>query len=69
MGAGPAAHLSHRSFEEENVNIDFGDWEFDGGLNFFMGLSKRSGFFAELRAGAYGPPKIKVMVGYTFRKK
>jgi hypothetical protein len=67
MGAGPAAHLSHRSFEE--ANIDFGDWDFDGGLNIFMGLSKRSGFFAELRAGAYGPTKVKVMVGYTFRKK
>jgi hypothetical protein len=67
LGAGPAAHVSRRSFEEEEVNIDFGDWDFDGGLNLFMGMSKRNGFFAELRAGAYGTPNIKLMIGYTFR--
>ena len=32
-----------------------------------MGLSRRRGLFAELRAGAYGTsPAIKIMVGYTF---
>jgi hypothetical protein len=40
VGAGPAAHLSRRSFEEAEEQIDFGNWEFDGGLNFFMGMSK-----------------------------
>jgi len=51
------------------VNIDFGDWKSNGGLNIFMGMSKRSGLFAELRAGAYASttPKIKFIVGYTFR--
>ena len=47
-----AYHLSHRNFEEEDVNLDFGDWESNGGLNIFMGMSKRSGLFVELRAGA-----------------
>lgn len=61
--------MSHRNFKEEEVNIDFGDWESNGGLNIFMGMSKRSGPFAELRAGAYASttPKIKFIVGYTFR--
>ena len=27
FGVGGAYHLSHRNFEEEEVNIDFGDWE------------------------------------------
>jgi hypothetical protein len=67
LGFGGAGILSHRSFEE--ANIDFGDWDFDGGLNLFMGMSRRSGFFTELRAGAYGSPRVKIMVGYTFRKK
>jgi hypothetical protein len=51
VGAGPAAHLCRRSFEEAEEQIDFGDWEFGGGLNFFIGMSKRRGFFAELRGG------------------
>jgi hypothetical protein len=68
LGAGPAAHLCRRSFEEAEEQIDFGDWDFDAGLNFFMGLSKRNGLFTELRAGAYGSsPNIKLIVGYTFR--
>ena len=69
FGVGGAYHLSHRKFEEENVNIDFGDWQSSGGLNIFMGLSKRSGLFTELRASAYSDtnPTIKFIVGYTFR--
>ena len=69
FGFGGAYHLSHRNFEEEDVNIDFGDWESDSGLNIFMGMSKRSGLFVELRAGAYSEtsPTIKFVVGYTFR--
>ena len=69
FGAGGALHLSHRNFEEENVNIDFGDWSTEGGLNIFMGMSKRSGLFLELRGSAYAStsPTIKFVVGYTFR--
>jgi hypothetical protein len=69
FGAGGALHVSHRNFEEEDVMIDFGDWETEGGLNIFMGMSKRSGLFVELRASAYSEtnPTIKFLVGYTFR--
>jgi hypothetical protein len=69
FGVGGAYHLSHRNFEEASVNIDFGDWEANGGLNIFMGMSKRSGLFTELRAVAYSStsPTIKFIVGYTFR--
>ncbi len=69
FGVGGAYHLSHRNFEEEEVMIDFGDWESSGGLNIFMGMSKRSGLFVELRGSAYSEtnPTIKFVVGYTFR--
>jgi hypothetical protein len=67
VGAGLGVHLTRRGFEEAEQEIDFGDWDFNTGLNFLMGLSKRSGFFAELRAGAYGSPNIKLIVGYSFR--
>jgi hypothetical protein len=67
VGAGPAFHLSHRNFEEEDINIDFGDWDYDTGLNFIMGVSQRGGLFAELRGGAYGgTPSIKLLVGFNF---
>ena len=39
------------------MNIDFGDWESNGGLNIFMGMSKRSGLFVELRGSAYSEHK------------
>jgi hypothetical protein len=67
VGAGLGLHLTRRGFEEAEQQIDFGDWDFDTGLNFLMGLSKRGGLFTELRAGAYGSPNIKLIVGYNFR--
>ena len=67
VGAGLGVHLKRRGFEEEEVDIDFGDWDFSAGLNMIMGIQKRSGLFAELRAGAYGSPNIKLIVGYNFR--
>jgi hypothetical protein len=67
FGAGPALHLAHENFERGDVDIDFGDWDFDAGLNFFMGLAKRQGFFTELKAGAYNDAThVKILVGYSF---
>lgn len=67
MGAGPAIQLSHRNFEEGDVNIDFGDWSYDTGLNVVIGVSQRSGLFTELKAGVYGAPALRIIVGYNFR--
>jgi hypothetical protein len=67
VGAGVGIHLTRRGFEEAEQEIDFGDWDFSTGLNLLMGIQKRSGLFAELRAGAYGSPNIKLIVGFNFR--
>jgi hypothetical protein len=67
VGAGPAFHLVRQDFEVEDEDFDFDDWDFDTGLNFLMGVSRRNGFFTELRGGAYGSPSIKIVVGYNFR--
>jgi hypothetical protein len=67
VGAGLGIHLTRRGFEEAEQQIDFGDWDFSTGLNLLMGIQKRSGLFAELRAGAYGSPNIKLIVGFNFR--
>ena len=67
LGAGLGIHLTRRGFEEAEQEIDFGDWDFNTGLNMIMGIQKRSGIFAELRAGAYGSPNIKLIVGFNFK--
>jgi hypothetical protein len=67
VGAGLGIHLTRRGFEEAEQQIDFGDWDFSTGLNLLMGIQKRGGLFAELRAGAYGSPSIKLIVGFNFR--
>jgi hypothetical protein len=67
VGAGLGIHLTRRGFEEAEQQIDFGDWDFSTGLNLIMGIQKRGGLFAELRAGAYGSPSIKLIVGFNFR--
>jgi hypothetical protein len=68
IGAGPALHLARHDFEVEENDRDFNftDWDFDSGLNFFMGVS-RGPTFVELRGGAYGSPAIKIIVGHNFR--
>jgi len=67
LGGGPVAQLSHRNLEEEEVQIDFGDWDYETGLNIVFGVSRRSGLFTEVKAGAYGSPSLRVIVGYNFR--
>lgn len=67
LGGGFAAQLSHRDFTEEDVEIDFGDWDYESGLNLVLGVSSRSGLFTELKAGAYGSPTLRFIVGYSFR--
>ena len=67
LGAGLGVHLTRRGFEEAEQEIDFGDWDFSTGLNMIFGIQKRSGIFAELRAGAYGSPNIKLIVGFNFK--
>jgi hypothetical protein len=78
IGAGPAFHLTRQDFDVEDFqdagvipdpdeNKDFGDWDSNGGLDFFFGAANTTGFFIELKAGAYGSPPVRFIVGYNFR--
>jgi len=31
-----------------------------------MGVTKRRGLFTELKAGVYGSPSLRIIVGYNF---
>jgi len=65
-GAGPVFTFLHQNFED--VDIDFGEFEFDTGLNIFSGVEFRKGTFFEVKTTVYsGPaPTLRLIFGYNF---
>ena len=82
IGAGPTFGLSHRGFEtddDDNLTIggvtdvdpdrnrfDFGDTDFNGGVNFIAGARSQRGLFFELRATAWGVSNVRFAAGFNF---
>jgi hypothetical protein len=82
VGGGPNFGLSHRSFETEdgdNVDVegpgvidddrnrfDFSDTDFNGGMNFIVGMRKQSGVFFEMKATAWGVTNVRLLAGFNF---
>jgi hypothetical protein len=79
VGAGPQFGLSHQGFETENVDnvdgvvatddrnrFDFSDTDFNGGMNFIVGMRRQSGAFFEMKATAWGVSTIRLLAGFNF---
>jgi hypothetical protein len=77
FGAGPQIGLSHQGFEtedtdnveggtEEQSRFDFSDTDFNGGMNFIVGMKRQSGAFFEMKATAWGVSTIRLLVGFNF---
>lgn len=78
VGAGPTFGLSHRGFSTDEVDhvddgsdtspnrFDFSDTDFNGGVNFIVGMRKTRGAFFEMRATAWGVSNIRLVAGYNF---
>jgi hypothetical protein len=76
IGAGPTFGLSHRGFgtdDTDNVDsdvdrnrFDFSDTDFNGGMNFVVGMRKPSGVFFEMKATAWGVSNIRLVGGFNF---
>ena len=81
VGVGPNFALSHQSFsepedaedgadgeegEEDDSRFDFSDTEFEGGVNFIVGMRSQRGVFFEMRATAYGVSSIRLLAGFNF---
>jgi hypothetical protein len=73
IGAGPNFGLSHRGFEVDATDtddvrnrFDFGDTDFEGGMNFIAGARRNNGMFLEMKATAYGVSNVRLLAGYTF---
>lgn len=69
LGAGPGFAFGHRNFAEAESggrDIDFGEFEWQTGLNVLTGLEYRNGMFLEFKATAYATPHFRMMIGYSF---
>lgn len=80
VGAGPNFSLSHRGFEtddddhvdtddptdDERGRFDFSDTDFNGGMNFIVGMRRQSGMFFEMKATAWGVSNVRLLAGFNF---
>jgi hypothetical protein len=80
VGVGPNFSFSHRGFSAETdtsietatgqtqevSRFDFGDFSWNNGLNFIVGVKSPSGMSFELKATPYGISKVRVLGGFTF---
>jgi hypothetical protein len=68
LGVGPTFAIGHRSFEgvSDDVEIDFGDWTWNNGLNFIAGAKSPGGMSVELKATAWGLANLRLLGGYEF---
>jgi hypothetical protein len=70
VGGGPAFTIAQRNFEgfpNQPVEDVEDDWESEVGVNLIFGAIQSNGLFAELRAGAYNSPAVRLYIGYVFR--
>lgn len=80
VGGGPNFGLSHQDFgpddlddvdvpndgEDGDNRFDFSDTDFNGGVNFIVGMRKQSGTFFEMKATAWGVSNVRLLVGFNF---
>ena len=82
VGAGPNFSLSHRGFstddddhvdtvgaanrDDQPSRFDFSDTDFNGGMNFIVGMRRQSGMFFEMKATAWGVSNVRLLAGFNF---
>jgi hypothetical protein len=66
VGAGPSFNFIHQGLERRD--IDFGNFEYETGLNVFTGVRFRRGTFVEVKTNlwAHSVPVLRMIFGYTF---
>jgi len=69
IGGGPCLSFIHRNFVEAAAGdngIDFGEFDFQSGLNILAGAEFRSGFFVEAKTTVWAGPHLRLSIGYSF---
>jgi hypothetical protein len=51
--------------DDDRNRFDFSDTDFNGGMNFIVGMRKRNVFF-EMKATAWGVSNIRLLAGVNF---
>jgi hypothetical protein len=51
---------------DDRNRFDFSDTDFNGGMNFIVGMRKQSGMFFEMKATAWGVSNIRLLAGFNF---
>jgi hypothetical protein len=65
-GQGDDDEIDDDGIAESSSRFDFGDTDFETGLNFIAGVRRASGLFLEMKATAYGVSNVKLLVGFDF---
>ena len=79
IGVGPSFSFSHRGFSadtntsvettqgtQEVSRFDFGDFSWNNGLNFIVGVKAPSGMSFELKATPWGISTVRILGGFEF---
>lgn len=76
VGGGPSVSVFNQEFRERDYNevssraddelFTFDDRDTELGFNVLVGIMRQNGFFAEVKAGAYGNPAVRMLLGFTF---
>ena len=51
---------------DDHNRFDFSDTDFNGGMNFIVGMRKQSGMFFDMKATAWGVSNIRLLAGFNF---
>jgi hypothetical protein len=54
------------SDDDDRNRFDFSDTDFNGGMNFIVGMRKQSGMFFEMKATAWGVSNVRLLAGFQF---
>lgn len=55
-----------QSVPGERSRFDFSDTDFNGGMNFIVGMRKQNNMFFEMKATAWGVSNIRLLAGISF---
>ena len=60
------AEINGEDVDETGGRFDFSDTDFNGGMNFIVGMRKQNGVFFEMKATAWGVSNIRLLAGFNF---
>lgn len=52
--------------DDDRSRFDFSDTDFNGGMNFIVGMRRQNGMFFEMKATAWGVSNVRLLAGFNF---